>query len=43
MLSVVVILADSVREWLQVLAGRKPSRSTEVPYDARGAVAPAGD
>ena len=43
MLSVVVILADSVREWVQVLAGRKPARSTEVPFESRGAAAVAGD
>jgi len=43
MLAVVVILADSVREWVQVLAGRKPARSTEVPFDSRGAAAVTGD
>jgi carbon starvation protein len=33
MLSVVVILADSLREWSLVLRGRKPALSTEVPFD----------
>ena len=34
MVSVVVILAESAREWLAVLRGRKPAVSTEVPFDA---------
>jgi carbon starvation protein len=38
MISVVVILADSVREWVAVLAGRKPTVSSEVPFDATVAV-----
>jgi hypothetical protein len=38
MVSVVVILADSVREWAAVLGGRKPVVSSEVPFDARVAV-----
>jgi carbon starvation protein len=33
MISVLVILADSLREWTAVLRGRKPARSTEVPFD----------
>ena len=33
MVSVVVILADSVREWTSVLRGRKPALSTEVPFE----------
>ncbi len=41
MLSVVVILADSLREWSAVLGGRKPALSTEVPFE--GPVALAGD
>jgi hypothetical protein len=41
MVSVVVILADSVREWTAVLRGSKPTVSSEVPFDAR--VAMAGD
>jgi carbon starvation protein len=39
MVSVVVILADSVREWVAVLGGRKPTVSSEVPFDAQIAVA----
>src|SRR5690349_5356887 len=39
MISVVVILADSMREWVAVLRGRKPAASTEVPFQARVAVA----
>lgn len=35
MLSVIVILADSVREWVAVLRGRKAMASTEVPFTAR--------
>ena len=34
MVAVVVILADSGREWMLVLRGRKPARSTEVPFPA---------
>jgi len=33
MVSVVVILADSLREWISVLGGRKPAVSTEVPFE----------
>ena len=33
--AVLVILADSIREWTQVLRGRKPAVSTETPYVAR--------
>ena len=33
MISVVVILADSAREWLSVLGGKKPAISTEVPFE----------
>jgi carbon starvation protein len=39
MVAVIVILADSIREWTLVLRGRKPARSTEVPFEARTAVA----
>jgi carbon starvation protein len=39
MLAVVVIVAASIREWTSVLRGRKPARSTEVPFEARAAVA----
>jgi carbon starvation protein len=38
MISVVVILADSVREWVAVLGGHKPTVSSEVPFDASVAV-----
>jgi len=41
MLSVIVILADSFREWYAVLAGRKAVVSSEVPFD--GAIAVTGD
>ena len=41
LLAVVVILADSLREWAQVLGGRKPAVSTETPYE--GKVLLAGD
>jgi carbon starvation protein len=41
MISVVVILGDSLREWTAVLRGRKPAISTEVPFEPR--VAMAGD
>jgi carbon starvation protein len=37
MISVVVILAESIREWMAVLGGRKPAVSSEVPFE--GAVA----
>jgi carbon starvation protein len=33
MVSVVVILADSLREWTAVLRGRKPALTTEVPFE----------
>ena len=38
-LSVLVILADSAREWASVLGGKKPAVSTEVPFEGRVAVA----
>ena len=34
MISVVVILADSMREWYAVVGGRKPAVSSEVPFQA---------
>jgi len=37
MVSVIVILASSLREWAAVVGGRKPAISTEVPFE--GAVA----
>jgi len=45
LLAVVVILADSLREWSAVLTGRKPATSTEVPIDTTfaGAQPVAGD
>ena len=42
LVAVLVILADSAREWWAVLGGRKPARSTEVPFDPASAVL-AGD
>jgi carbon starvation protein len=39
MAAVLVILADSAREWLLVLRGRKPAISTEVPWEPGAAVA----
>jgi len=39
LVSVLVILADSAREWIAVLRGRKPARSTEVPFEPRAAYA----
>jgi hypothetical protein len=33
MVAVVVILTDSTKEWVSVLGGRKPARSTEVPFE----------
>jgi carbon starvation protein len=37
--SVLVILAESAREWLSVVRGSKPAVSTEVPFQGRVAVA----
>ena len=34
MVAVVVILADSIREWTAVLQGRKPAVSSEAPFEA---------
>jgi carbon starvation protein len=39
MISVAVILVDSIREWGAVLRGRKPATSSEVPFQPRVAVA----
>jgi carbon starvation protein len=41
MISVVVIIADSVREWLAVTGGRKAIVSSEVPVQARTELQPA--
>jgi carbon starvation protein len=35
LISVIVILLDSAREWLAVLSGAKVARSTEVPFQPR--------
>jgi carbon starvation protein len=32
LISVVVILADSMREWIGVISGRKPAQTSEAPY-----------
>jgi carbon starvation protein len=37
MVSVIIILADSIREWVAVLGGKKPMVSSEHPYTARAA------
>ena len=39
MLAVVVILADSIREWYACVAGRKAMVSSEVPFEAAAMVA----
>ena len=39
LIAVVVILADSLREWWAVVGGSKPARSTEVPFSAPSPVA----
>jgi carbon starvation protein len=39
MVSVVVIISASAREWLLVIRGRKPAVSTEVPYEPHAAYA----
>ena len=39
MFSVIVILADSLREWTSILRGRKPAVSSEVPFERSIAVA----
>ncbi len=41
MISVVVILVASIHEWMQVLGGRKPAASTEVPFTPRPVAPPA--
>ena len=32
LISVIVILADSMREWIAVISGRKPAQTAEAPY-----------
>ena len=39
MVSILIILADSIREWSAVLRGRKPATSSEAPFQPRVAVA----
>jgi carbon starvation protein len=39
LVAVIVILADSIREWIAVLRGAKVARSTEVPFQQRALVA----
>ena len=39
MISVVVILANSIPLWIAVIRGRKPAISTEVPFTRRAAAA----
>jgi carbon starvation protein len=34
LISVVVILVASAHEWFSVLSGRKPARSSEIPFEA---------
>ncbi|HEX9563648.1 MAG TPA: carbon starvation CstA family protein [Gemmatimonadaceae bacterium] len=41
MVSVLIIIADSAKEWYKVISGRMPAVSTEVPFEPR--VAPTGD
>jgi carbon starvation protein len=43
LVSVVVILVASAHEWMQVLGGRKPAVTTEVPFSPRMTAATAGD
>ncbi len=40
MISVIVILVSSIHEWMQVLNGRKPVGSTEIPFTARPEIRP---
>ncbi len=41
MISVIVILVASIHEWTQVLGGRKPVGSTEIPFTPRPSAPPA--
>jgi hypothetical protein len=41
MISVIVILVSSIHEWMQVLGGRKPIGSTEIPFTPRPSAPPA--
>ena len=42
MISVIIIIADSAKEWYKVVTGRMPAVSSEVPFEPRAA-AVAGD
>jgi carbon starvation protein len=42
MISVIIIVADSARVWYNVISGRTPAISTEVPFEPRP-IAAAGD
>ena len=35
MISAVIVIAASAREWLAVVGGRKPAHSTEIPFEPR--------
>ena len=39
MISVIIIIADSAKEWYKVVTGRMPAVSSEVPFEPRAAVA----
>ena len=39
MISVIIIIADSAKEWYKVVSGRMPAVSSEVPFEPRAAVA----
>ncbi len=39
LLAVIIILADSLKEWYKVVSGRMPAVSSEVPFEPRAAVA----
>jgi hypothetical protein len=41
LVSVVVIVVESMRVWLAVLAGRRVGATSEIPFHARKAVAEA--
>ena len=39
LIAVIIILADSMKEWYKVVSGRMPAVSSEVPFEPRAAVA----
>jgi carbon starvation protein len=39
LVSVIIIIADSAKEWYKVVSGRMPAVSTEVPFEPRAVVA----